>query len=57
MKSDFSNSKLFKKLISEYEEIKKLKWVESEKEHKDIGIDKAILIWNKKHKSQWWDEN
>jgi hypothetical protein len=57
MKPDFSDSVLFKKLISEYEEIKKLKWIESEKAHKDIGLGKAILIWNRHHKNKWLDKN
>jgi hypothetical protein len=56
MKEDFSDSSLFKKLSSECEEIQKLKWIESEKERRDIGYSRALLIWVKNHHAKWWDE-
>lgn len=56
MNGSFENSSFFKKLSSESEEIKKLKWIESEKRHDDIGVDAAILIWVTKYKKKWEDE-
>ena len=53
MKEDFSDSTFFQKLSSENEEIKKIKWLESEKVKYDIGIDRAILIWVRHYKSRW----
>jgi len=57
MKKDFSDSCLFKKLSSESEEIKKLKWIESEKANRDIGLDHAIMLWVKYYKKEWWKNN
>ena len=57
MKKDFSDSSLFQKLSSESEEIKKLKWIESEKERRDIGYSRALLIWIRKHHFKWWDSH
>ncbi len=37
----------------EREEILKLKWIESEKQCKDIGFEKALIIWIEKHKLDW----
>lgn len=54
MKEDFSDSSLFQKLSSESEEIKKLKWIESEKEKRDIGYSRALLIWIRNHRDNWW---
>ncbi len=52
MKKDFSDSTLFKKLSSDVEEIKKLKWIESEKANKDIGYNRALLLWIRYHKKK-----
>lgn len=48
------NSTLFKLLSAEAEEINKLKWLESERENKDIGKDRAIHMWCRYHKTQWY---
>jgi len=55
MKDNFSDSTLFKKLSSEADEIKKLKWIESEKLNKDIGNSRAILLWVRHHKTKWFN--
>jgi hypothetical protein len=57
VKDDFSDSTLFKKLSSEMYEINKLKWIESEKTGRDIGINQAIIIWVKNHRKDWWGKN
>lgn len=50
-----SKSYCFKVLLLEREEIQRLKWLESEKAGRDIGIDHAFFIWNTKHKALWWN--
>jgi hypothetical protein len=49
------NSTLYKEFLAEREEILKHKWIESEKEGKDIGFEKALLDWIVKHRSNWRD--
>jgi hypothetical protein len=53
MLTDFSHSSFYHALTSEYNEIQELKWLESEKANADIGIDLAITIWVREHKSGW----
>lgn len=40
-----ANSKVFQILLLEREEIRTLKWIESEKANRDIGWDLAFSIW------------
>lgn len=47
------DSLVFKLLLSEKEEIKRLKWIESEKAGHDIGDDRAFWIWNTCHRNKW----
>tara|TARA_R110002153_G_scaffold187818_1_gene340786 strand:+ start:328 stop:483 length:156 start_codon:yes stop_codon:yes gene_type:complete len=44
---------MYKFLKLEKEEIDKLKWIESEKKGRDIGICKAVFLWKKNHKEAW----
>jgi len=53
MKTDFSTSTLYQCFLEEREEILKHKWIESEKEGRDIGFEKALLDWVRKHRSAW----
>ena len=55
VKTDFSDSTFFILLSSEHEEIEKLKWLESEKVHHDIGQRYAILLWIRYHRQKWID--
>jgi hypothetical protein len=48
-----TGSKLYQEFLAEKEEILKLKWIESEKAGKDIGFERALLIWVRKHRSDW----
>ena len=57
MKNDFSDSTLFRQLSLESEEIRKLKWIESEKANIDIGLNRAIILWVTKHRSKWLLDN
>lgn len=48
-----TGSLLYAEFLAEREEILKLKWIESEKAGKDIGFEKALMIWVRKHRSDW----
>ena len=51
--SILKRSSLFHELTKERDEIEKLKWIESEKTGKDIGFQKALLIWAHNHRHLW----
>ena len=53
MERNFNDSKYYKFLIRERREIDTLKWIESEKVGRDIGGNKAILLWVKRHRQKW----
>ncbi len=46
-------SSLYREFLAEREEILKHKWIESEKAGKDIGFEKALLDWIRKHRDGW----
>jgi len=46
-------SSLYKEFLAEREEILKHKWLESEKAGQDIGFEKALLDWIRKHRDGW----
>ena len=39
--------------LAEREEILKHKWIESEKEGRDIGFERALLDWIRNHRENW----
>lgn len=47
------NSSLYREFLAEREEILKHKWIESEKEGRDVGFEKALIDWTMKHRAQW----
>ena len=47
------NSSLYQEFLAEREEILKHKWIESEKEGKDIGFERALLDWIRNHRENW----
>ena len=47
------HSSLYKEFLAEREEILKHKWIESEKEGKDIGFERALLDWIRNHRENW----
>ena len=47
------NSTLYREFQAEREEILRHKWIESEKEGKDIGFERALTDWIVKHRSKW----
>ena len=48
-----TGSKLYKEFLAERDEILRHKWIESEKNGKDIGFERALLDWIKNHRTDW----
>ncbi len=46
-------SKFYCELMAEREEIERFKWLESEKAGTDIGYERALLEWIRKHRDAW----
>ena len=54
MPEDFAErSSLYQEFLAEREEILKHKWIESEKEGRDIGFERALLDWIRNHREDW----
>ena len=52
--SEFVNqSSLYQEFLAEREEILKHKWIESERLGHDIGFERALLDWIRKHRDSW----
>lgn len=52
--NDFAKrSSLYQEFLAERDEILKHKWLESEKTGKDIGFERALLDWIRKHRENW----
>ena len=49
----FKRSKMYLILRQEQVEIDKLKWIESEKEGRDIGRIRAVFLWTRYHRKKW----
>tara|TARA_B110000305_G_C19434247_1_gene637949 strand:+ start:1763 stop:1978 length:216 start_codon:yes stop_codon:yes gene_type:complete len=47
------HSNLYQEFLSEREEVLKHKWIESERLGKDIGFEKALIDWIRKHRDAW----
>jgi len=46
-------SSLYQEFLAEREEILRHKWLESERLGYDIGFEKALLDWIRKHREGW----
>ena len=46
-------STLYQEFLAEREEILRHKWIESEKKGQDIGFERALLDWIRKHRENW----
>ena len=46
-------STLYQEFLAEREEILRHKWIESEKNGQDIGFERALLDWIRKHRESW----
>ena len=47
------HSSLYQDFLAERDEILRHKWLESERLGQDIGIDRAIINWIRKHRACW----
>ena len=50
----FEHSLVYRELMAEKDEIRRLKWLESEKEGRDIGLSRALLYWTTRHRPYWY---
>ena len=46
-------SSLYQEFLAEREEILRHKWIESERLGYDIGFERALLDWIRKHRESW----
>jgi hypothetical protein len=46
-------SSLYQEFLAEREEILRYKWLESERLGRDIGFERALLDWIRKHRDGW----
>lgn len=52
--SDFATrSNLYQEFLAERDEILRHKWIESEKAGYDVGFERALLDWIRKHRDDW----
>ena len=58
LKSDIQidNSQLHQEFLEERGQILRHKWLESEKEGRDIGFERALLDWVTNHRKKWRKE-
>ena len=58
LKSDIQidNSQLYQEFLEERGQILRHKWLESEKEGRDIGLERALLDWVTNHRKKWRKE-
>lgn len=47
------SSSLYREFLAEREEILRHKWIESEKQGRDIGFERALVDWIRNHKEKW----
>jgi hypothetical protein len=48
-----ARSSLYQEFLAERDEILRHKWIESEKAGQDIGFERALLDWIRKHREKW----
>ncbi|MCZ6674383.1 MAG: DUF4032 domain-containing protein [Verrucomicrobia bacterium] len=48
-----TRSSLYQEFLAERKEILKHKWLESEKAGYDIGFERALLDWIRRHRDKW----
>ena len=58
LKSDIQidNSQIYQEFLEERGQILRHKWLESEKEGRDIGLERALLDWVTNHRKKWRKE-
>ena len=50
---DITHSAFYQTMLKENEELKKHKWLESEKKGKDVGFHRAFIDWLIKRSTGW----
>ena len=53
IRDSVKQSSLYQEFLAEREEILKHKWLESERLGYDIGFERALLDWIRKHREGW----
>jgi len=53
MNHGMKNMSLYNTFLQMKTEIDRHKWIESEKNHHDIGFEKALVDWISKHRVGW----
>jgi hypothetical protein len=48
-----SDARYYQEFLAEREEIRRYKWIESQKAGQDIGFEKALLEWVAQHRELW----
>jgi hypothetical protein len=51
-----ARSSLYAEFLAEREEILRHKWIESEKQGRDIGFERALIDWTRHHRARWRSE-
>ncbi len=46
-------SRLYREFLAEKDEIARHRWLESEKQGRDIGYERALMQWVRKHRDLW----
>lgn len=48
-----TRSNLYQEFLAERDEILRHKWIESEKAGHDVGFERALLDWIRRHRDDW----
>ena len=43
----------YQEFLLQLEEVRRHKWIESEKQNRDIGFEEALVDWMKNHREDW----
>lgn len=43
----------YEEYLAELDEIRRYKWIESQKANEDIGFERALVEWVDKHRDEW----
>jgi len=54
---ELQNTRLYRHYLAIRNEVMKHKWIESEKAHKDVGFEYALVDWIVKYKTRWDEEH
>lgn len=43
----------YQEFLLQLEEVRRHKWIQSEKQNRDIGFEEALVDWMKHHRTDW----